>query len=45
MRVKDRLAQICLLLIVVSFSLCSSKVLKMPLSVQGGNFCNVFILR
>ena len=44
MKVKDHVAQVCLLLIVVSFSLCSSKVVKMPLSVQGGgNCCNLSI--
>lgn len=43
MRVKGRLVQICLLLIVVSFSLCSSKVLKMPLSVQGGMISVIYL--
>lgn len=36
MKIKDRLIQAGFLLIAVSFSLCSSKVMKMPLSVQGG---------
>ena len=46
MKIKDKLAQTCLLLIAASFSLCSSKVLKMPLSIQGGgNFGNLFISR
>lgn len=43
LKVKDRLSQVCLLLIAASFSICSSKIMKMPLSVQGGVICVMYI--
>lgn len=42
-KVKDRLSQVSLLLIAASFSICSSKILKMPLSVQGGVICTIYL--
>lgn len=35
-KIKSSLQQVILLLVGASFSLCSAKVLKMPLSIQGG---------
>ena len=45
-KIKDRVAQICLLALAASFSVCSSKIIKMPLSLQGGgNLRDIFIYR
>ena len=45
-KIKDRVVQICLLALAASFSVCSSKIIKMPLSLQGGgDLCNIFIYR
>ena len=42
-KIKDRLAQICLLALATSFSVCSSKIIKMPLSLQGGVICVTYL--
>ena len=42
-KIKDRVAQICLLALAASFSVCSSKIIKMPLSLQGGAICVTYL--
>lgn len=45
LKIKSRLQQVILLFLGVSYSICSAKIMKMPLSFQGGNLRNVFIYR
>lgn len=45
LRIQSRLQRVIVLLCGASFSLCSAKIMKMPMSIQGGNMCNVFIHR
>lgn len=42
-KIKDRVAQICLLALAASFSVFSSKIIKMPLSLQGGAICVTYL--
>lgn len=43
MKISNRLHQVILLLLGVSFSLCSAKLMKMPFSIQGGVICTIYL--